>query len=338
MSTRSKGSASILFMVVVLPFLAILALVGIEMTQFFGMREEARRILDSEAKQSVGRPYSPDSVARRVAMSFQALQPYVEVLDVRADATAQRAEIVVTGTFNGALNTFVGHLLQREAVGIPFRISSGVRRARTIGLVVLDRTIGAGEAPCGSTNLTVRATMVSELARRLEAAGVEHVMVGIVPGIDAEVDLLLSNDRLPRCGGARRGHRGVESIEGIAEAPFMDSVAVAYRATQLLLLADSAAPVEQRAIVMVAPPQETRSRTLSTTFSLLEHEAARQNSKVTALGLVVGGSKDGNFFETQSGVESGRAKYLHISEDEAQGADAQVALVHHIQGHTFIAR
>lgn len=338
MSANSRGSASIIFMVVVLPFLAILAMVGIEMTQFFGMREEVRRILDAEAKQSLGRPYPSDYVARRITSSLESLQPYVVVDSVRADTSAHQGEVVVTGTFNGALSKFVGLLLRQEVVGIPFRISSGVRRAKTLGLIVLDRTIGEGEEPCDGENLSARASMVSRIARDLEGSGVGQLAIGVTPGVVSEIDLLAPNDDLPRCGGARSGYLGVESIEGATAGTFSDPIAVAYRATQLLLSAKGSGSVEQRAIVMVVPPALARSEAVPATFSLLEHEATRQSAKITEVGIVVGGARGEVFFETRSGVESGRAKYLNVSEDEAKGDSLRVALVQHIQGHTFIAR
>jgi hypothetical protein len=325
-------------MVVVLPFLFILGVVGIEITQFFGMREEVQRVVDSEARQSLTRSYGSEYITRRVTSSLQALKPYVEVFDVQTNSNGKRSELVVKGTFNGALNQFVGVLLQQDPVGIPFSISSTVRRAKTIALVVLDRTIQGGEEPCGSENLLIRARMISRLAQGLEASGVERVVVAVMPGLESEIDILNEKDPLPRCGGTRAGYLGIESIEGVSAGSFSDSVAVAYRATQLLLLSSGAGPVEQRAIVMVSPPIEARSESIPTTFSLLEHETARQSAKVSAVGVVVGGDRDANFFQTHSGRESGRARYLHLSEDEANGGDANVALVHHIQGHTFIAR
>ena len=163
-------------------------------------------------------------------------------------------------------------------------------------------------------------------------------MIGVTPGVEGEVDILTSNDLLPRCGDSPRGYAGIESIVGVPQGVPSDSIAVAYRATELLLMINGTGAIEQRAIVMIAPPVKARSESIPTTFSLVESEAARQDVKVTEVGIVVGGVRDENFFEMRSGLESGRAKYLHLSEVEVEGGNPEVALVHHIQGHTFIAR
>lgn len=339
MSGNERGSSSILFMVVVLPFLFILAVVGIEVTQFFGMREEVQRIVDSEAKQSLSRPYPSAYLKRRIASSTEHLKPYVEIRDVTANMSQGRGEVVVRGTFDGALNKFVGFLTQQNTDTLSFTISSTVRRAKTVALIVLDRSVGIGGARCGDKNLGIRAGFVSQVAQDLKAAGVDTVIVAAIPGVEDEIDILSANDRVPRCGGRDSGsYLGVGSLEGVEVDGASDSISIAYRATQLLLLTKGAGTLEQRAIVMVSPPIESRSVAIPATFSLLEHEAARQSVKITAVGLVVGAEREKNFFEMLSGSESGRARYLHVSEDEVAGGNPRIALVHHIQGHTFISR
>lgn len=338
-SGNNRGSASMLFMVVVLPFFFMLAVVGIELTQFLGAREEVRRIVDFEAKQSLSRPYPPSYLKERIASSTRHLRPYVEILDVTAYVGQGRGEIVVQGTFDGALNKFVGFLTQQRTDVLSFTISSAVRRAKTLALIVLDRSVGISGARCGDKNLAIRAGFVSQVAKDLEAAGVDRVMVGVIPGIEDEVDILSVNDQMPRCAGGEDGsYLEVASLEGVEVDGTSDSVSIAYRATQLLLLTKGAGALEQRAIVMVSPPIESRSVAVPATFSLLEHEAARQSAKITAVGIVVGAERGRNFFEMHSGSESGRARYLHVSEDEVSGGNPGVALVHHIQGHMFISR
>lgn len=339
MLENNRGSASILFMVVVLPFLFILAVVGIEVTQFFGMREEVRRIIDSEAKQSLARSYSPEYVERRIAEQLSRLEPYVEVFDVDVTSTAGRGDVVVKGAFNGALNKFVGVLLQQESAPMSFSIASSARRTRTIAFIILDRTLAAGSEVCGDEGFALRAGLVEQIARDLQAAGAEGVMVGVTPGVDGEIEIVSANDRLPRCRTLDGGsHLDVASIQGALTTDAFDSVSIAYRAVERLLTATSNSAVEQRAIIMVAPPSVEQSRAIPTTFSLLEHEAARFNVKVTGVGIVVGGPKDFSFFDTQSGSESGMARYLHVSESEARSGDLRLALTQHIQGQTFIAR
>ena len=344
MSRSERGSASILFAVVVLPMLFILAMIGVELSQFFSMREEVQRIVDGEAKESLGRPYASDYVARRISSRLGALKPYVEVAVVKATTSGKRGEVVVQGTFNGVMAQFVGFLLQKGMDGIPFAISSAVRRTSTSALILLDRTVDAKSPKCGDQNLILRASVVANLARDLQAAGASTVQIGVIPGVQQEIDLLSVNDRVPRCGGgASESLFQVASVEGVQGIKSIDSVEVAYAATQLLLLkkdagAGTQAAIEQRALIMVAPPFEARSEAITTTFSLLEHEIARQEARISAVGVVVGGPSGGIFFDVKSGSESGRAKYLHVSEDEAKGGDLRVALLNHIQGQTFVAR
>jgi len=341
---NERGSASIIFAVVVLPMLFILAMIGIELTQFFSMREEVRRIVDSEAKQSLGRPYPPEYVARRIRSRAQALRPYIEVSDVEADASGNRAEVVARGTFNGAISRLVGILLGQGLGGVSFAISSAARRTNTAALILIDRTVAASAPMCEDRNLRLRASIASNLARDLRSAGVMSVRIGVLPGEQREIDLLAADDPVPRCSGFPNDNLfKVAAIKGTQGIRTDDPVDLAYLATRLLLLDEDAtnneaAGIEQRAIIMIAPPFEVRSNAIPITFSLLADEAVRQETRISAVGIVVGGDGGGSSFGVKSESERGGAKYLHVSEDEAAGSDLRVALVNHIQGQTFIAR
>ena len=337
MLQSNRGSASVLFMMVVLPFLLILFVVGIEVSQFLGVRDEVQRILDTEAKLSLGRFYSSEYVSRRISSRAEALRPYVSFASIETTETPEQGTIVVQGTYEGLLAHLVGALVGDGDGVIPFEISTTVRRAHTAALIVLDRAVGVGAARCGDAHFGRRAAFVTRLVGDLRSFGVDYVQVGVTPGVKEKIDILSSNDEIPRCGGSDdASHLRIASVEGVEGEPIVDSLGVAYRAVQLLFSLAISPMVEQRAIIMVAPSFETRTEAITTTFSLLETEAARQNVKVDAIGIAVGGPDNKDLFGVRS--ESGRAKYLHVSEDEAGGSDLRIALIHHIQGHTFIAR
>ena len=337
MLQNSRGSASVLFMMVVLPFLFILLVVGVEVSQFLGVREEMQRLIDSEAKLGLERAYSADYLSRRMASRVESLKPYVSLARSEISSTAPQQTIVVEGVYQGLFAQLVGSLTGAGDVAIPFQLSTTVRRTQTAALIILDRVVSLGSSPCDDENLSRRAAFVARLVQDLRAFGVESVHVGVMPGINGEVEILSPTDEVPRCGASDpTSQLRIASVEGIAGGAAADSVAIAYRVVQLLFAPAVPASTEQRAIIMVAPPFESRTEAITTTFSLLETEAARQNTKVSAIGIAVGGPEKKEFFGVRN--ESGRAKYLHLSEEEVDGSDARVALVHHIQGHTFLAR
>ena len=337
MLQNSRGSASVLCMFVVLPFLFILLVVGVEVSQFLGVREEIQRLIDSEAKLSVGRAYRSDYVSRRIASRAESLKPYVSLERIESNQTPQQGTIRIEGAYDGPFAQLVGSLIGGGSATIPFELSTSVRRTHTAALILLDRAVDIGGDRCRDENLSRRAAFVARLAQDFQSFGVESVQVGIIPGVSGEIDILSSTDDVPRCGGgdATSQHR-IASVEGVEAGAATDSVSIAYRAVQLLFSPTIQASTEQRAIIMVAPPFEGRTEAITTTFSLLETEAAQQNVKVSAVGIVVGGPENKDFFGVRS--EAGRAKYLHLFEDEALDSDARVALMHHIQGHIFVAR
>lgn len=337
MLLSSRGSASLLFMVVVLPFLCISLVVGIEVSQFFGLREEVQQLLDSEAKASLGRSHTAAQVSRRIESRVESLKPYVSVSRIETSKTPRHETIMVTGAYRGLFAQLVGFLAGGGSGVIPFELSTTVRRARTAALVVIDRSVGVTGVVCGDDNLSRRAILVDRLVRDLHAFGVDTVHVGVTPGIGGEIDILSPTDEVSRCGGLDASSPlRIPSVEGVSDTAAVDPLSLAYRAVQLLFSSALPADIEQRALIMVAPPREARTEAITTTFSLLESEAARQRVKVTAVGIAVGDSAGRELFSIRS--QSGRSKYLHLSEDDVGGGDVRAALVHHIQGHTFVAR
>jgi len=333
----SRGSASLLFMVVVLPFLFIMLVVGIEVSQFLGAREEVQRILDAEAKLSLGRGYGASYVSRRIASRTESLKPYVSLMNVVAKNTPQQSSVTVQGEYQGTFAILVRSMMGGEGNAIPFEISATVRRAHTAVLILLDRTVGVDGVRCGEGNLSLRAGLVARLVEELQSLGVTYVQVGVTPGESQEIDILSATDEVPRCDGSYDNSRfRSHSVEGVNFAPIGDALSVAYRAIEILFSPAIPATTEQRAIIVVAPPLEARTEAITTIFSILEAEAVRQKAKVNGVGIAVGDFNKNDLFRVRGG--SGRVKYLHVSEDEAVGSDLRIALAHDVQGRTFIAR
>jgi hypothetical protein len=337
MLQSSRGSASVLCMFVVLPFLFILLVVGIEVSQFLGVREEIQRLIDSEAKISLGRGYRSEDVSRRIASRAEGLKPYVSLERIESNQTPQQDTIRVEGGYDGLFAQLVGSLIGGGSAAIPFELSTSVRRTHTAALILLDRAVNVGSDRCRDENLSRREVFVARLVKDFQSFGVENVQVGVMPGVNREIDILSSTDDVPRCGGAdSTSPLRITSVEGVDEGVAVDTVSIAYRAVQMLFSRAIPARTEQRAVIMVAPPSEPRTEVISNTFSLLETEAAQQSIKISAVGIVIGGPANKEFFGVRN--EAGRATYLHLSEDEALNSDARVALMHHIQGHIFVAR
>ena len=337
MLQSSRGSASVLCMFVVLPFLFILLVVGVEVSQFLGVREEIQRLIDSEAKLSLGRAYRSDYVSRRIASRAESLKPYVSLERIESNQTAQQGTIRIEGAYDGLFAQLVGSLIGGRSAAIPFELSTSVRRTHTAALILLDRAVDVGSDRCRDENLSRRAAFVARLAQDFQSFGVENVQVGVMPGVSEEIDILSLTDDVPRCGGVdATSQLRIASVEGVEVGAATGSVSTAYRALQMLFSAAIPARTEQRAVIMVAPPFEARTEVISTTFALLETEAAAQRIKVSAVGIVVGGPENKEFFGVRN--EAGRAKYLHLTEEGALDSDARVALMHYIQGHIFVAR
>jgi hypothetical protein len=320
----------------VLPLILILLSVGIEVSQFFGMREEVLERLDNEMVAALRTGDTDAQVLTNLRGRLHTLRPHLMVEEATIQRSGGLVEGIARARYRGPLLELVGQLTGGAVTGAPMEVVSRARRPRSALLIILDRSIEMGSESCADKNLATRAEAVAKLVERFRSAGVASVQVGVVPGGIFELELIGEGDHIPRCPSGESSLPRIGSIQGSSRSVSPDPLAVALRIIEIVVgLSDSGQP-EQRSVIMVAPHFESSLNLVTTSFALLENEAGRQRVSLQATGVVVDESDQQNFFTVKS--PSGRSSYLRVSNEEVTGASFQTALVQQARGRAVIAR
>jgi hypothetical protein len=333
---HERGSASLLFAVVVVPLLLLFMSVGIEVSQFLGMREEVLEYLDAEMLAALRSRDGKEQIAERVRGRLDRLRPYMTVEEVGVTVRGPSVEGRVRGRYRGPLIQVASHLAGRAGEGIPLEVLSFARRPRSAALLVLDRTVPEGAEPCGDSGLIGRALVISKIAEQLTEAGVATVRLAVLPGVDGAVDVLKEGDRVPRCPGNSLSQFAVQRVEGTAQDALPDSLTVALQTVEGALALSSSESLERRTVIMVGTLPDRAKDFMTTALSLLENEASRQRLVMDGIGIAVGGSDEDDLFTSRS--PSGRSVLFQITDRDLQASTLMTVLSRHTQGQGVIAR
>jgi len=331
-----RGSSSILFAVVVLPLLLMMLAIGAEVSQFLGIREEVLVGLDVEMMNSLRAEESSEAVADRMRERLGILRPYLLVEEVRVRRSGLLAEGIVRASYRGPLLEVASRLAGSSVGGVPMEVVASARRPRGATFILLDRTIREGGDSCADASLIARAKAAAHLVARLQMAGMERVHIGVFPGARRELDLIGDGDIVPRCPGGDTSMFGIRELQGVPDGTPLEPLAIATRIVETVTTPADESYVEQRSVIMIAPLSRNSDERVTTSFALLENEAARQHIALQTVGLVVDELGDGDLFSVRS--PSGRSAYVRVSRTDLGGAFLQTALLHHIQGRAMIAR
>ena len=334
--TRSEaGFVSVVGLGVIVPFLFILLVLGVELNQFLGLRDDVQRIVDEEARVSLSRNFSSSEVTDRLRGRLADSQPFLAVSSVRHTKQSSGAnEIVAVGEYRGMAQTIGGAFLGIEMPGIPFAVVSRARRANASVLLVVDRTIAPGADPCGEPHVRARIALANRLISSLRKVGVGSIGVAFTPGVHDVVERL--EDAAPEVLSCAGDHAGVLRLAG-SEAVSTNSLSIAYRVAELLFSKARVEAMEQRSVVMITGATPEEAEKTATTFAFLTMEARRGGISVKQVGIAVGDRESESPFSVKSGESSGNAKYLVVTDAIAREGELPGIVAHHINGRTFIA-
>lgn len=333
---EQRGSASLLFAVVVLPFLIILLVVGIEAAHFFCAREEILERLDFEVLASLRAGGDGARAAAQVRDRLNSLRPYVMVDDVRVTRQGGSSGGIVRARYKGPLLEIAANLVGSAAVDIPMEVTSSARRPHGAAFLLLDRTVLEGADPCADSTLLARAEAVQALGERLRSEGIESILVGVTPGTRGEIAIIGEEDGVERCSGSDGSIFDLRTIQGTPQSEIPDSLALASRIVEVVTSQTGEPAPETRSVMMFAPRLARTDAYMTDAFALLESEAARERVSLRVIGLSVAEPDSVDSFSVASA--SGLGAYLNVSVGELQGASLRTALLHHVQGRSVIAR
>lgn len=331
-----RGAASLLVAVFVLPVMLVLLSVGIEVSGFFGVREEVLEHLDAEMLAALRTDQGDEAIATKVRERVAALRPYLAVEDVRVVRHGASIEGRVRGLYRGPLIEVASQLAGVPPQATSMEVVSFARRPLSAVLLVLDRTLAEGREACRDPGLSARAEAVTRSVDRLRKAGVTTVRIAVFPGVAGEVETLGVDDSVPRCPGGDPSKESARYLQGTMPGDLPDPLSAAVGIVERAMSLSTTGPVEQRAVIIVSKGNGGGAEIMMTALSLLEHEAARQRTSIQGVGIGVTDSDGEGEWTVRSA--SGRSSYLQVSAADAQAATFVTALVHHTQGRAVIAR
>jgi hypothetical protein len=328
-----EGGVSLMCLALVAPLLFFFLSVGIELQQFFGVREDVQRILDWEARVTSVRELSSSEIDGRLRRELSKLKPYVQVSKVNEVRTAASTELHVTGVYRGVFSQAFSALSGSVDMFVPFSVYAKARKPRASVLIAFDRAVKDQSEMCGDSRLTVRAELADRLVEDFRMSGVDDVRVGIFPAVASPFELLKSEppDAQLRCGEGRNdASYDLPSIRGVA-ADLGVGVDVAYGAVEAFL---SGLPpnVEVPALIFVSQNNERALENVTVAAALVAQELERVALKVKVIGLMQNG--DGPIVVDvwrggSGGVETRIVPFDFEGGDLSQISDVVVRHVHH---------
>ena len=333
MSRDEKGGVSLICLGLVVPLLFFFLTVGVELQQFFGLREDVQRILDEEVRVNLVRQLSSNEIEGRLRQQLFKLMPYVKVNKINQIRLAASSEIHVTGVYRGIFSQAFSALSESVEVFLPFSVYAKARKPITSVLIAFDRVVNDQAEMCGDGRLKTRADLAEQLRAQFRMSGVEDVRVGIFPGVASPFELLKVEppDLELRCSEAPNdGSYDLASIRGVV-ADFGLGVDVAYGAVEAFLVGIPP-NAEVPALVFVTRNTEFGLENVTTAAALV----AREFERVLLKGKVVVLAQNGDapvvvdvWRGTSGGVETRIVPFGFEGGELAQLSDVVVRHVHH---------
>lgn len=337
-----SGAVSLLFISAGLPFLLMLLVVGMEISQFLGAREALQGIVDQEAHASLQHGYTNDQVARRVTSRLGARASQINVTQVVASGVRGSSSVSVVGSFRGVVSEIFGGLVGTKGGGIAFEVSGAARRARLGALVVLDRGTPLEVARCADTHLALRGDFVARLAQSLRDSGARSVSIGVVPGVGEDAITMLKGssdvDGVSRC--SESGEGDPDRVRGVAAVadPTTGSVDLAYGVLKSFSTVVNEEEVETGSLIMISSANNSRTEGSVSTISLLESSIGEFGKPIVAVALAEGVLAGDDPFPLHPGAASGLGRYISATDTDIQRPELVSAIAGHIHGATFLSR
>lgn len=292
--SRSRtGSVSMLFLAVILPFLAVMLCLGAELTHFFGAHDDVQRIVDRATRASLSKGLSTAETEAGIWRELALLEPLISVRSVRNVRQPRQSDTQVEGEFRGIFSDLAARLTGAGHSHLPLKVSARVRKAQSRVLLVLDRTGIAAAQLCDDENFAAVAQFADRVTASLHESRVEGLAVAVVPGVSRPVELLSiepATDQLPRC--RERDPAKLFDLGRLAATNSVDSPdAVASELLQIVHNNLFAGVAEGRSVIFVGQSGErAENRYAESFFKTLDADMQVRGARVSGTEVMLGGS------------------------------------------------
>ena len=312
----SRGMVSILFVAVVLPLTLMFLTVTVELSHFFGIRDELQKIVDREAYASLARGASEAEIKTGISERMRGISGMASITQVRVQGDRDRKFVGVSAQYSGAFFQLTQRLFGIDQEALPIAASSQVRLQSSAALVVFDRQIVDPIESCSSDDLGAIGSFVNRLSAVWQRTNSISLSVGVIPGSSQIVNLVNSpeQDGLQRCSNAN----GVGAIAGAMDpghAPMDQALAIADLAINQLIQA----AVESRVLVLVLRKERYDAGISLTVFDRLNQALIGTDLSINFITLVLDESGEIDYRPIVSGLQGGDYRELGVSRSELSG-------------------
>jgi hypothetical protein len=340
-ASAQAGMVSLLFVVIVFPLILIMFTLTIELSNFFGIRDELQRVVDREAHDALVRGRNADQVERLVRARSATVDGMAAVESVTTQRSPATVQVSAVARYQGAFFQFIQRLVGQEQTVMPMRLDSQVRVLPAATLIVFDREVQSASIECSSADLQAITSFVDRLADTWVGVASAEVAVAVTPGDGVPLKQLspLGDDLLPRCRGQNSGHLvDAAAIRGTGVPAFFS----AYRfAVELVELASSVVlnrPVLKRSIVLVLDRARYAQGYSSLAYSLLVEATSATGMAVDLYTIVVDNSHPFDRRMVESGINGGELREMGISRTELNGTGLLSALTRTVTDYVVLER
>jgi hypothetical protein len=265
-----RGAASLVFIILFLPFLLILLVISIDIATFFSVREGVRALLDDEAQWALARSHTPSQAQESIKRKMGKLASFLKSPTIKATVQPNASVLSIKANYHGVLIDLCGDFLREQLPAIPIDIEVRSRRFSSSALIVFDRTVADVGIECSDPELRDVKNFVGTLVAALESAGVDSVRVGFTPGVRGVIDVLEAVEGLQGCDGVSLiSARQVENVPGVARV-LPQPTDLGAEIEQLVLTRRSVSPAERFGLVTVVRGRRAGDGYIHSTIDVLD--------------------------------------------------------------------
>jgi hypothetical protein len=335
------GSVSILFMVMVLPFLCALLTLTIDLSHYFGIRDEVQRVIDREAHDALVAGKAPGEVERSLRARLRNGHGLASISSVHMSPSQGANAILVTGEYRGAFSELAQRLYGKIPTALTFAARAQVRIQRSAALVILDRSLVAPGRECDDDMLQAMGLFADRLADSWASLAGTSVTLAVSPGVREAIEEASPRgiDQVPRCAFrslSGRGDLGV--VRGVVGANPYSSSAVAYQAQMLAIDRVLLQQVRARSVVVLARKDSYERGYVAQIYSAISDSARGARLAVDFYTFIADDYTRIDSKPYLAGISGGAVREIGVSQSDLRGAALVSAVTQTITDRVVLER
>lgn len=139
MNQSSRGATSLLFVALVLPFIALGLSLVVEVSEYFNSLRKVQEILDSECRMGLTRLRSESEVKRAVESQVRSRRIDASIDSILWASGGETIDLTLVGKYQGRIFlSLLRDLFGSDAVAFPFNVAASMRAPKAAALVLLE--------------------------------------------------------------------------------------------------------------------------------------------------------------------------------------------------------